>query len=81
VARYGAEGGGLEDGGRSFSSWWQEIVRIRDGIGEGGEGWFGRVLGEGWGMEPILIFGMIGGVVMFRCVSCLAGFMTCLLTK
>lgn len=41
VARYGVEDGGLEDGGRSCSSWWREIVRIRDGIGEGGEGWFG----------------------------------------
>jgi hypothetical protein len=51
VARYGAEDGGLEDGGRSCSSWWWEIVRIRDGIGEGGEGWFGsgirRQVGDG----------------------------------
>jgi len=40
VARYGVEDGGLADGGQSCSSWWQEIVRIRDGLGEGGEGWF-----------------------------------------
>ena len=40
VARYGVADGGLEDGGRSCSSWWWEIVRIRDGIGEGREGWF-----------------------------------------
>jgi len=48
VARYGAEGGGLEDGGQSFSSCWREIVRIRDGIGEG---WFAscvrRRVGDG----------------------------------
>jgi len=40
VARYGAEDGGLEAGGRSCSSWWREIVRIRDSLGEGSEGWF-----------------------------------------
>jgi len=46
VARYGAE-----DGARSCSSWWQKIIRIRDGIGEGGEGWFAsgvrRQVGDG----------------------------------
>ncbi|XP_024642292.1 uncharacterized protein [Medicago truncatula] len=56
VARYGVADGGLEDGdledgGRSCSSWWREIVRIRDGICEGGEGWFGacvrRRVGDG----------------------------------
>ncbi|XP_024640756.1 uncharacterized mitochondrial protein AtMg00310-like [Medicago truncatula] len=51
VARYGEADGGLEDGGRSCSSWWREIVRIRDGIGDGGEGWFGscvrRRVGDG----------------------------------
>nr|ABN08902.1 Putative non-LTR retroelement reverse transcriptase, related [Medicago truncatula] len=35
VARYGVEDGRLEDGGRSCSCWWWEIVRIRDGV-EGG---------------------------------------------
>ena len=40
VARYGVEDGGLADGGRSCSSWLREVVRIRDGIGEDGEGWF-----------------------------------------
>ena len=51
MARYGVEDGGLEDGGRSCSSWWREIVRIRDGIDEGGEGWFAscvsRRVGDG----------------------------------
>ena len=51
ITRYGVEGGGLEDGGRSCSSWWREIVRIRDGIGEGGEGLFAscvrRRVGDG----------------------------------
>ena len=51
VARYGAEDGCLEDGGRSCSSWWREILRIRDGVGGGGEGWFAscvrRRVGDG----------------------------------
>ena len=51
VARYGVEDGGLEDGGRSCSSWWREIVRIRDRIGKGEEGWFAscvrRQVGDG----------------------------------
>ena len=51
VARYGVADGGLEDGGRSCSSWWREIVRIRDGIGDGGEGCFAgcvrRRVGDG----------------------------------
>jgi len=66
VARYGVEDGGLEVGGRSCSSWWREIVRIKDGIDEGGEGWFRRVLDEGWGTGLILIFGVIVGMVIFR---------------
>jgi len=52
VARYGVADGGLEDGGRSCSSWWREIVRIRDWIGEGGEGLFSdcvrRRVGDGF---------------------------------
>jgi len=51
VARYGVADCGLEYGGRSCSSWWREIVMIRDGICEGGEGWFGacvrRKVGDG----------------------------------
>ena len=51
VATYGVADGGLEDGGQSFSSWWREIVRIKDGIGEGWEGWFAgcvrRRVGDG----------------------------------
>ncbi|MCI93416.1 putative non-LTR retroelement reverse transcriptase related, partial [Trifolium medium] len=31
AARYGMERGRLRDGGRRWSSWWREIVRIRDG--------------------------------------------------
>jgi len=30
VARYDVGDGRLEDGGRSCSSWWREIVSIRD---------------------------------------------------
>ena len=32
------EGG--REGGRSVSIWWREIVKIRDGIGVDGGGWF-----------------------------------------
>jgi hypothetical protein len=39
VARYGEDDGRLDDGGRSGSLWWKEVVKIRDGVG-GGEGWF-----------------------------------------
>jgi hypothetical protein len=31
-----------EGGGRSGSSWWREIVRIRDGVDGLGGGWFGE---------------------------------------
>ncbi|MCI34428.1 alpha-1 6-xylosyltransferase, partial [Trifolium medium] len=31
TARYGVEGGRLQDGGRRGSSWWREITRIREG--------------------------------------------------
>ncbi|GAU36717.1 hypothetical protein TSUD_217740 [Trifolium subterraneum] len=33
AAHYGVERGRLREGGRNGSSWWREIVRIRDGIG------------------------------------------------
>jgi len=32
VARYGEEAGRLKVGGRSVSSWWREIAKIRDGV-------------------------------------------------
>ncbi|MCI01524.1 cysteine-rich receptor-like protein kinase [Trifolium medium] len=32
----------FESGGRSGSSWWREIVRIRDGVDSIGGGWFGE---------------------------------------
>jgi hypothetical protein len=35
VARYGAEDERLEDGGRSDSMWWKEVVKIKDGVGGG----------------------------------------------
>jgi len=40
VARYGEEDGRLEVAGRSGSSWWREIAKIRDGLGGVGGGWF-----------------------------------------
>ncbi|GAU37824.1 hypothetical protein TSUD_63860 [Trifolium subterraneum] len=41
AARYGEERGCVSAGGRSESSWWREIVRIRDGVDDLGDGWFG----------------------------------------
>ncbi|RHN73277.1 putative reverse transcriptase domain-containing protein [Medicago truncatula] len=40
VARYGEVCGRLEVGGRSCSSWWREVGRIRDGDGDVRGGWF-----------------------------------------
>ncbi|MCH86955.1 RNA-directed DNA polymerase (Reverse transcriptase), partial [Trifolium medium] len=42
AARYGVERGCLREGGRSASSWWREIARICDGVGDLGGGWFGE---------------------------------------
>ena len=51
VAIYGKEAGRLAVGGRSVSSWWKEIVKIRDGVGEDERGWFAervsKVVGDG----------------------------------
>jgi len=51
VVRYGEEAGRLEVGGRSISSWWREVAKIRDGVGEDDGGWFAgrvsKVLGDG----------------------------------
>jgi hypothetical protein len=40
VARYGEEVGRLEVGGRSVSTWWREIAKIRDGVETDVGGWF-----------------------------------------
>jgi hypothetical protein len=40
AARYGMERGRLRDGGRRESSWWREIVRLRDRVGGSEGGWF-----------------------------------------
>ncbi|GAU32175.1 hypothetical protein TSUD_68460 [Trifolium subterraneum] len=42
AARYGIDRGRLREGGRSGSSWWREIARIRDGVADIGGGWFGE---------------------------------------
>ena len=41
VVRYGEE-----DGGRSGSSWWKEVVKIRDGTVGGDDGWFTSCVGD-----------------------------------
>jgi len=66
VVRYGEE-----DGGRSGSSWWKEVVKIRDGT-------VGAMMGGlrvVWVMMQILCFGMIGGVVTFLSGCALAGYL------
>ncbi|GAU44008.1 hypothetical protein TSUD_349400 [Trifolium subterraneum] len=40
AARYGVERGCVREGGRNGSSWWREIVRIRDGVDGLGGRWF-----------------------------------------
>jgi hypothetical protein len=51
AARYGLDRSRLRDGGRRGSSWWREIVSIRDGVGGIGGGWFrecvSRKVGDG----------------------------------
>jgi hypothetical protein len=42
TARYGVEDYRLEDGGRSYSSWWRELVKIWDGVGGRADGSFDR---------------------------------------
>ncbi|MCI32136.1 putative non-LTR retroelement reverse transcriptase related protein, partial [Trifolium medium] len=46
AARYGVERGRLREGGRYGSSWWREIMRIRDGVGDIGGGWFGECVSK-----------------------------------
>jgi len=46
AARYGEEAGRLAVGGRSVSCWWREVLKIRDGIGEEGEGWFAGMVSQ-----------------------------------
>jgi hypothetical protein len=41
----------LREGGGSGSSWWREIVRIRDGVGDIGGRWFGKCVTKKVGDE------------------------------
>jgi len=40
VARYGEEVERLEVRGRSVSTWWRELAKIRDGVDSVGGSWF-----------------------------------------
>ncbi|GAU49075.1 hypothetical protein TSUD_25340 [Trifolium subterraneum] len=79
TTRYGIERGCLREGG-SGSSWWREIVRIRDGVDDLGGGWFwesvlkkgrrffsGLILGAGVGAAETVVGlgGDVGGVSNF----------------
>jgi len=44
AARYGEEAGKLEVGGRSGSFWWREVAKIRDGVGDEGDGWVSEMV-------------------------------------
>ena len=37
---YGEDSGWFIEGGRDGSSWWREVVQIRDGLGVEGGSWF-----------------------------------------
>jgi hypothetical protein len=54
--RYGVEWGRLRDGGRRGSSWWREIVRIRDGVGGDERGLFGEAVTKKVGDETNTLF-------------------------
>ncbi|GAU17316.1 hypothetical protein TSUD_110330 [Trifolium subterraneum] len=47
TSRYGIERGRMRKGGTSESSWWREIVRIRDGVADIGGRLGGRRSGVG----------------------------------
>ena len=40
MARYGEEVERLEVRGRSVSTWWRELAKIRDGVDSVGGSWF-----------------------------------------
>jgi hypothetical protein len=61
TSHYGLERGRLRDGGRRGSSWWREIVGIRDGIGGIGCGWFGEYVSKKAGDESDTFSGLIPG--------------------
>jgi hypothetical protein len=69
VARYGEEAGRLAVGGRSASSRWREVAKIRDGVGEDDGGWFAgrvsKVLGDG--SDTLFWFDRWLGNVPFCC--------------
>ena len=74
AARYGEEAGRLEVGGRSVSSWWREIAKIRDGVGEADGGWFTDRVSRGVG-DGVNIFFLydrwLGEVPLCKRFTCL----------
>ena len=70
VARYGEVAGRLEVGGRSGSTWWRELAKIREGV----EGVNGRTRWSvRWGRGQMYRSGRIDGYERFLCVSVLVG--------
>jgi len=68
VARYGELGGRLEVGSQSCSSWWREVGRICEGVGDVGGDWFGGGVLRKVEDEVIHCFDRIGGVVVLLLV-------------
>ncbi|GAU40500.1 hypothetical protein TSUD_189820 [Trifolium subterraneum] len=73
ATRYGVERGHLCAEGTRGSWWWREIVRIRDGGGEVGEGGLGSLLQKRRGMSLTLFSGLILGLPGIHCASGLGG--------
>ena len=53
VARYGEDDGNINDGGSTTSTWWRNLLSIKEGVGEGDGSWFDddiqREVGDGVG--------------------------------
>ncbi|PNX93385.1 cytochrome p450, partial [Trifolium pratense] len=63
AARYKVDRGRLREGDLRGSSWWREIVRIRDGGGELGGGWFGEHISKKLGDGSDTFSGPIPGLI------------------
>ena len=74
VARYSEEAGRLEVGGRSVSSWWRGITKIRDKVGDTEGGWFTKRVARKVGDGTNTFFWYdrwLGDVPLCRQFSCL----------
>jgi hypothetical protein len=75
VAKYGIVEGRLQAGGREGSTWWREIVNIRDGFGSLFGSWFPDILRLNVGNGANSFFGWICGLMMSLFECAFAGYM------